>query len=149
MDYIIREAKTEDYPYILELIFEFADFQKAPEKVQMTADKMIEQKKYFNCLIATNIDGKIIGYTNYSIIYYSWVGKSIYLDDLYVNPAFRGKGVGSKLMNEVFNIARKEKCNRVRWQVSKWNVTAIQFYKKIGAKIDDVEINCDYTLHDK
>ena len=109
---------------------------------------MIEQRDYINCLVAADNNGKIIGYTNYSIIYYSWVGKSIYLDDLYVMPSHRGYGIGSKLMNEVFIIATKEKCNRVRWQVSKWNTNAIEFYKKLGAVIDDVEINCDHIIYD-
>jgi diamine N-acetyltransferase len=51
-------------------------------------------------------------------------------------------------MNKVFEIAKKEKCNRVRWQVSKWNSEAIEFYKKIGAKIDDTEMNCDMIFCD-
>ena len=59
----------------------------------------------------------------------------------------RGYGIGSKLMNEVFSIADKEKCTRVRWQVSKWNQNAIDFYKSKGADIDDVEINCDLVLN--
>ena len=107
---------------------------------------MIEQEDYFNCYIARDERNEILGYANYSIIYYSWVGKSIYLDDVYVKPAFRGKGIGTMLMNKVFDIAKEEKCNRVRWQVSKWNSSAIEFYKKIGALIDDAEMNCDLVL---
>jgi diamine N-acetyltransferase len=113
MDYNIRKATPEDYKYIFELVNEFSRFQKMPEKVTISVDQMIEQKDHFNCLVAENNKGMIIGYTNYSIIYFSWVGKSIYLDDLYVKPSFRGNGIGIKLMNEVFNIAKKEKCNRV------------------------------------
>jgi len=146
MNNSIRKATITDFKHIHKLIIEFARFQKTPEKVNITVDKMVEQNDHFNCLVVEDDKGKIIGYTNYSIIYYSWVGKSIYLDDLYVKPAFRGNGLGSRMMNAVFDIARKEKCNRVCWQVSKWNTTTIEFYKKIGAEIDDVEMNCDIEV---
>ena len=49
-------------------------------------------------------------------------------------------------MKKVLDKAKKEKCNRVRWQVSKWNSSAIEFYKKIGAIVDDTELNCDLIL---
>ena len=143
----IRKATIEDCKHVYELIKEFAGFQKTPEKVKITVDNMIKQNDYFNCLVAEDDKEMIVGYTNYSIIYYSWVGKSIYLDDLYVKPSHRGNGIGSKLMQEVFKIARREKCNRVRWQVSGWNKNAIEFYKRIGAEIDDIEKNCDLILN--
>ena len=149
MQYKIRKAGIKDFKNIHRLIQEFAEFQKSPEKVKITIDKMIEQKDHFNCLVVEDEQGEILGYSNYSIVYYSWVGKSIYLDDLYVKSSFRSIGIGSLLMNEVFNIGRKEKCNRVRWQVSKWNANAIAFYKKIGAVIDDIEINCDLLLDEE
>ena len=146
MDIKIEKAKTSDFKFIHALINEFSDFQNSRDRVSVTVDMMIEQKSFFNCYIARDPLDQIIGYTNYSIIYYSWVGKSIYLDDLYVIPSFRGKGIGKMLMNKVFDIAKNEKCNRVRWQVSKWNSKAIEFYGKIGAYIDDTELNCDLIL---
>ena len=60
---------------------------------------MIDQQVHFNGFVRENDDNEIIGYANYSIIYYSWLGKSIYLDDIYVKPSCRGKGIGSELMN--------------------------------------------------
>ena len=143
MDIKIEKAEAIDFKYVHALIQEFSEFQNSRDKVKITLDMMFEQKDYFNGFVARDPNNRIIGYTNYSIIYYSWVGKSIYLDDLYVKPSFRGKGIGKKLMNKVFEIAKKENCNRVRWQVSKWNTSAIEFYKKIGAFIDDTEMNCD------
>ena len=143
MDIKIEKAHTSDFKFIHGLILEFSDFQNSRHRVSITVDQMIEQNDFINCYVARDPNNQIIGYTNYSIIYYSWVGKSLYLDDLYVIPSFRGKGIGKILMNKVFDIARKEKCNRVRWQVSRWNSKAIEFYKKIGARIDDTELNCD------
>jgi diamine N-acetyltransferase len=148
MDIIIEKAQKSDFKLIHSLIHEFSDFQNASYRVSVTVDLMMEQQDFFNCYVARDPLREIIGYTSYSIIYYSWVGKSLYLDDLYVRPSFRGKGIGKKLMNKVFEIAKKEKCNRVRWQVSKWNSKAIEFYKKIGARIDDTELNCDLIFSD-
>ncbi|MGD9328991.1 MAG: GNAT family N-acetyltransferase [Cyclobacteriaceae bacterium] len=146
MDIKIEKARTNDFKVIHALICEFSDFQNSRNRVSVTIEMMMEQKDFFNCYVARNSHREIIGYTSYSIIYYSWVGKSLYLDDLYVRPSFRGRGIGKKLMNTVFDIAKKEKCNRVRWQVSKWNSEAIKFYKKIGARIDDTELNCDLII---
>lgn len=59
---------------------------------------------------------------------------------------YRGNGLGSKLIVEVIEMAKRENCNKVKWQVSKWNQQAIEFYKSKWAEIDDVEINCELIL---
>ena len=146
MDIKIEKAEPRDFKYIHSLIHEFSDFQNSRDRVSVTVNMMVEQKDFINCYIARDHLNQIIGYTNYSIIYYSWVGKSIYLDDIYVKPAYRGKGIGFSMMNKVFEVAKKEDCNRVRWQVSKWNTSAIEFYQKIGAEVDDMEMNCDLLI---
>jgi len=147
MNIIIRKATISDYAAIHKLIKEFSIFQKTPEKIKITLEEMIAQKDYINCYVAVNEDDDVIGYTSYSLVYYSWVGKSIYLDDVFVTEAFRGNQVGFRLMQTVFDIAKKEKCNRVRWQVSRWNTHAMKFYKKLGALIDYVELNCDLIIN--
>ena len=147
MNISIREAVINDFESIRNLITEFSIFQKTPEKVKITLEEMIVQKDYINCYVAVTEDNDVIGYTSYSMVYYSWVGKSIYLDDVYVTEAFRGNQVGFRLMQTVFDIAKKEKCNRVRWQVSRWNTHAMEFYKKLGALIDDVELNYDLIIN--
>ncbi len=65
------------------------------------------------------------------------------MDDLYIKEQYRGKGIGTLLINTVIKHAEKEKCDRLRWQVSEWNKPAISFYKSLGAKIDETEKNCD------
>ena len=69
------------------------------------------------------------------------------MDDLYVKEDYRGIGLGKALLDGVIDFAKKEACNKVRWQVSNWNTHAQEFYKKMGAQIDDVEINCDLVLN--
>jgi diamine N-acetyltransferase len=65
---------------------------------------------------------------------------------LYITTASREKGIGTQLLNTIIQLAKNEQCKKVRWQVSGWNTNAISFYKKMGAIIDDTEINCDLPL---
>jgi diamine N-acetyltransferase len=143
---IIRKATREDFPTILSLIKEFAIFQKTPGKVTISLAQMVKEKDYFKCLVAETGDGELVGFASYFFAYYSWSGKAIYLDDLYVKEAFRKKAVGSQLLDAIINIAKEEQCKKVRWQVSGWNLNAIEFYKSMGAVIDDTEINCDFMI---
>lgn len=145
MSVIIRKATENDFGAIYGLIKQFAEFIKTPEKVSITVEQMIRDKDYFQSLVAV-VDNTIIGFATYFFTYYSWTGKALYLDDLYVLEKHRGQKIGTLLMDSIFEIARKENCTKVRWQVSNWNTKAIEFYKKRGAVIDDVEINCDMKL---
>ena len=141
----IRQAIPGDFDQVYLLIKEFATFIKTPEKVTTTPSQMVEDKNHFNCFVALDKD-KIVGFATYFICYYSWTGKAMYLDDLYVLENYRGLGIGNKLLDKVIETAKNEDCKKVRWQVSKWNHKAIAFYKSKGAVIDDVEINCDLKL---
>jgi GNAT superfamily N-acetyltransferase len=147
MEIIIRPSTPQDFPTIHSLFLEFASFQKTPEKVKITVEQMQEDKDLFNCLVAEGTEGKIIGFATWFFAYYSWTGKAIYLDDLYVQDAFRKEGIGGRLLKAVIDLAKIEKCTKVRWLVSKWNTNAIEFYsKKMGAIITDTESCCDLTL---
>ena len=144
MNYSIRPAVEADFPAILEIIKALAHFEKAPEKVTNTVEQMKAEKDYFGCLVATNETGEVIAISLYFFAYYTWVGKSLYLDDLYVLEPYRRQGIALALLNELFEVARKGNCNRMRLQVLNWNKNAIQLYKKIGATIDDEWLNCDF-----
>lgn len=145
MPVTIRRAGAEDFPQILTLIREFSRFQGTPEKVTVTAEQMQEDKDLFQCFLAEE-DGEVVGFASFFFAYYSWTGKALYLDDLYVREAFRKRGTGKRLLQSVMELARQERCSKVRWQVSKWNTNAIDFYKSMGATIDEVEINCDLVI---
>ncbi len=141
----IRKIAAEDYPAVHQLILEFAIFIRTPEKVTITVEQMIAERESFNCLVA-EADGRIIGFATFFPAYYSWTGKAIYLDDLYVPEAYRGRQVGARLLEAVIGIGRESGCKKVRWQVSRWNERAIDFYRKRGAVVDDTEMNCDLFL---
>ena len=76
-------------------------------------------------------------------MYYTWVGKSLYLDDLYVKEAYSGQKIGSALLDKVIQFGKDNNCKRIRWQVLEWNKPAIDFYKKLGADLDGEWLNCD------
>jgi ribosomal protein S18 acetylase RimI-like enzyme len=143
MQITIRQATEDDFAAILSLTKELADFQKTPERVTNTVEQMNAEKAYFSCFVAQTADQEIVGMASYFFAYYSWVGKSLYLDDLYVKQSCRGQKVGSRLLEQIFDVARKENCKRVRWLVSSWNTAAIDLYRKCGATIYADEFTCD------
>ena len=146
MNCTIRKAAPADFEAIFFLIKEFALFQQTADKVSITLEQMHADKNLFQCFVATTSDGKIIGFATFFFAYYSWSGKALNLDDLYVTQQFRKQGIGKMLLDKVIALAKKEDCKKLRWQVSGWNTNAISFYKKIGAYIDGADINCDLYL---
>ncbi len=142
----IRTVEETDFAQLIELFKEFAAFEKLPDKMVNSIDRLLKEKEYFNCFVAETQDKKIIGFASYFFSYYTWIGKSIYLDDLYVKPEYRANGIGTRLINQVIEFAKSTQCHKLRWQVSEWNKPAIHFYKKMGATIDNVEMNCDLIL---
>lgn len=146
MNIHIRPAVEADFPEIIALFHEFALFEKLPEKMTNSVAQMQLEKEFFHAFVALSPDGRLAGYVTYSFGYYTWIGKSLYMDDLYVRPSFRGQGIGKQLMQEVITLGKSEGCRKLRWQVSQWNEPAIAFYKKAGAQIDNTEQNCDLLL---
>lgn len=146
MTVTIRKIEERDFFVLISLFKEFALFEKLPEKMTNSVEQMLREKEYLTGFVAVNDADEILGYATYFFGYYTWIGKSLYMDDLYVRPAFRGAGVGTKLINEVIAFAKAENCKKLRWQVSEWNQPAIDFYKSLGANVDAVESNCDLVF---
>ena len=144
---IIREIESGDFSSLIELFAEFAHFEKLPERMVNSVERMQNEKDWLNGFVAVDDMGRICGYATWFFAYYTWYGKSMYMDDLYVRPELRGNGIGTKLINSVIDKAKETNCRKLRWQVSGWNETAIDFYKNIGASVDPVESNCDLILN--
>lgn len=140
----IRKAEEADFPAILEMIKGLALFEKAPEKVTNSVEQMQEEKDLFRCVVAETKTGEIVGMALWFYAYYTWVGKSLYLDDLFVKESHRKNKIGTLLLNYIMEVARNENCKRVRWQVLNWNTNAIELYRKAGAVIDGEWLNCDF-----
>ena len=143
IQYKIRKATENDFSAILGLIKELALFEKAPEKVTNTLVQMMDEQDYFKALVAEKDDGEIVGFALFYFVYYTWVGKSLYLDDLYIKEKYRGHKIGTALLDKVIAFGKENNCKRIRWQVLDWNKPAIDFYKKLGANLDGEWINCD------
>lgn len=143
MAVIIRKGDEKDFPALMGLINELASFEKVPGAVKNSIEQMREEKDAFDFFVAEE-DGKILGTAVYYFAYSTWVGKSLYLDDLYVKEGLRGRKIGTMLLGKVFELAKKEKCKRLRWQVLDWNKDAIAFYTKRGAAISKEWLNCDF-----
>jgi GNAT superfamily N-acetyltransferase len=105
---------------------------------------MKDEKAFFHCLLAETEEHEPVAIALYFFAYYTWVGKSLYLDDLYVKENYRQQGIATQLLRAVFDVARNENCHRVRWQVLNWNENALSLYRKGGATIDTQWLNCDF-----
>jgi len=143
MSFTIRLATELDFEQVHALNLKFSHFIKKPEKFRISLTDMLAEKEHFEIIVAENDEGNIVGFAATFIAWYSWIGKSLYLDDLFVVKRSRGKGIGGKLIDAVFELAKAKGCKKVKWQVSKWNNNAIDFYKRKGADIDGTEINCE------
>lgn len=143
----VREATEADFPRLVELFMEFATFENLQHRMSNSVEQMKAEKEHFNGFVAADSDGQIVGYATCFFTYYTFSGKAMYMDDLYITPAYRGIGLGTLLINRVIEKARETHCNKLRWQVSEWNHAAQGFYKQLGAEIDEVERNCNLDLN--
>lgn len=146
MTIAIRKAEEADFPQLIDLFNEFAAFQKTPDRMTNTVAQMQQEKEFFQGFVAVDAEGKIIGYVAWFFTFHTWVGKSIYMDDLYVTHAYRKQGLGQRLLDAVIAVGKEANCNRLRWLVSDWNTNAQAFYQKIGAELDHTEMHCELKL---
>ena len=139
-DFIIRECTHEDMGLVLSFIRELAVYEKMIDQVVVTEDLLYDQllvKKLSACVLAFE-DNVPVGFALYFFNFSTFLGKNgLYLEDLFVRPAFRGKGYGKKLLFHLADIAKQRNCGRMEWSVLNWNTPAIDFYKSIGAKAMD------------
>ncbi|MGL5913633.1 MAG: GNAT family N-acetyltransferase [Bacteroidales bacterium] len=141
----IRRINEHDFEALVQLIKELAEFEQKTAQMQNSTDRMQQEKNHIHGFVATD-NGKIIAYAVFCRVYYTFSGKAIYLEDIYVQPAYRGTGIGSQLINKVIDLAKAEACHKVRWQVSEWNAKAIEFYKTLGVTIADGQRDCHLYL---
>ena len=141
MSTVIRRATAEDAGQILKFIQALAAFERAPDAVEATEDGLIRDgfgpNPFFQCLIADS-DGQPAGFALYFFNYSTWVGRpGVYVEDLFVLPEFRRKGIGRALLKRVAAITMEYGCQRMQWEVLDWNTPAIDFYRELGAEFLD------------
>lgn len=138
----IRTAGEEDIPVILELVKELAEYERLSHKVTATPDHFREfgfgAEKHFRAIIAdydTEEHQGVAGFALFFFTFSTFLGQpTLYLEDLFVKPQYRGNGIGLALLKELAKIAVQKKCGRMEWSVLDWNKPAIKFYEALGAR---------------
>ena len=137
----IEAARPDDVPLLLDMIRELAEYEKAAAEVVATqaelADGLFGQRPGADALVA-RLAGEAVGFALYFTNFSTWLGRrGLYLEDLYVRPAARGRGVGRALLATLSQLAIERGCRRLEWWVLDWNEPAISFYRSLGAEAMD------------
>ena len=145
MQITIRKGKKKDVPAMLELVRELAIYEKAEHEVSNTEARMLREgfgkNSVFGAFVA-EVGHKIVGISIYYFRYSTWKGKRLYLEDIVVNEAMRGHGIGNLLFEKTIEKAKETDCTGMMWQVLDWNEPAINFYKKYETRFDEGWVNC-------
>ncbi len=134
----IRRAGKRDVPEILRLIRALADYEKLSRDAVVTATRLrntlFGRRPAAEVLLAQN-GKRTVGFALFFQNYSTFLGKpGIYLEDLFVEPELRGRGIGKALLAAVAKIAVRRKCGRLEWAVLDWNTPSIEFYRSFGAR---------------
>lgn len=146
----IREAESGDAALIYNFIMEMAEYEKELEEVDTSIEKIentICKKQFAEGLIG-EFEGIPVAYAVFFHSYSTYLGKpSIYLEDLYVKPEYRGKGFGKTILGFLAKLSLDRDCGRFDWSCLDWNEPSIKFYKSLGAEA--LENRTIYRLHGK
>ncbi|WP_097002210.1 GNAT family N-acetyltransferase [Lacrimispora amygdalina] len=140
MELTFRYAEESDTPLILEFIKALAEYEKMLDEVVATEELLknwlFDQKKA-EVLFAL-ADGKEVGFALFFHNFSTFLGRAgIYLEDLFVRPEYRGKGIGKAMFHKLGAIARERGCGRLEWWCLDWNQPSIDFYRSMGAESMD------------
>ena len=139
LDVEVRDATIADVPVLMSFIRSMAAFEKLP--LSATEDSLraalFGDAPAARTLLAF-VDGQAVAYVIYFFSFSTMLGRrGLWLEDLFIDPAFRGKGIGHALMACLADIAIQHECGRFEWTVLDWNDKAIGFYQRLGAQILD------------
>lgn len=135
----IRPAEEKDCALILDFIRQLAEYEKLLHEVKATVDDV--RRELFGELPSAHA---LIAYENavpvgFALYFYNFstflTRRGLYLEDIFVAPAYRGRGYGKALMRHLAKLAVEQKCGRFEWVVLEWNKPAIGFYEKVGAQV--------------
>lgn len=132
----IRPAGEDETGIVLEYIRRIARFEKLEHQVETTEELLYDAlfvKKYAEVVLAI-LDGKPIGFALFFHNFSTFVGRpGLYLEDLYIDEEYRGKGYGKKVFLHLVSLAKERNCGRMEWTALNWNRNAIDFYHSLGA----------------
>jgi GNAT superfamily N-acetyltransferase len=143
---LLRPGTVEDVPLVLALIRELATYEREPDAAVATEADLLRDgfgpTPLFRTLIA-EVDGAPVGFALFFLAYSTWRGRpTLFLEDLFVRPSARGKGVGRAFMQALAREALSLGCARFWWQVLDWNTPSIRFYESLGAEVVKQWLTC-------
>ena len=133
----IRPIRPDDVPAVVGLVRELAEYEKAGHEVRLTEEQLSaslfgESPKLFGHV--AELDGAVVGMALWFLNFSTWRGThGIYLEDLYVQPAHRGTGLGRELLRSLAELCVERGYSRLEWWVLDWNTPSIEFYRAAGA----------------
>ena len=135
---IVRRAREEDVAALVAMIHDLAAYEREPDAVEVDDTLLTEALAAPHPVVFANVaelDGVVVGMTIYFRNFSTWTGRlGIYLEDFYVQPASRGRGIGRALFAALAEEARAHGYARIDWSVLDWNETALRFYRSLGAR---------------
>jgi ribosomal protein S18 acetylase RimI-like enzyme len=145
----IRKAKEADVATIIELMRDFAEYEKLLDYFEATADKLFDamfgERSFVQGLIAEK-ESEAIGYAIFYPNYATFRGqRGVYLEDIYISPSYQGQGIGEAMIRHIATIAKEQGCERIDFQVLEWNMPAIGFYERLGAVRNETERHFKFT----
>ena len=148
----IVAAQASDVPIILEMIKALAEYEQLTHEVVATEDDLRQSlfgPRPAGEVVLAYAGDTPIGFALFFHNFSTFLGRhGLYLEDLFVVPEWRGKGVGKQLLAHVASIAESRKCGRLEWAVLDWNESAIAFYRRMGAHVLDEWRLCRLTGHE-
>ena len=138
IEVLIEAATVDDVPLLLSLIRGLAEYERMSDEVLATdtrlRDTLFGSRPCAEAVIAW-VDGEAVGFALWFHNYSTFLAQpGLYLEDLFVLPEWRGRGVGLALLRHLARIAIERDCGRMEWSVLNWNEPAIGFYRRIGAR---------------
>ncbi|KAM4748477.1 thialysine N-epsilon-acetyltransferase-like [Rhinophrynus dorsalis] len=145
MAFTLRPAEPGDCPHIMTMIRELAEYEKITHFIKLTEEVLYRDgfgdTPWFRCIVAelpeeerSETGPPFAGYILFANSYSSWTGRTLHLEDIYVSPKFRGRGLGKQLMRKLAQEGLKSGCSQIHLSVLKWNTPAIQLYRSLGAE---------------
>jgi GNAT superfamily N-acetyltransferase len=137
--FTLRGAEPRDLPAIVGLIGELAEFENLAHLMRATPDALhphlFGERPLAEALVA-EVDGRVVAFALFFTNFSTFLARpGLYLEDLYVQPAQRSRGIGRALLARLAGLARERGCGRFEWSVLDWNENAIRFYESMGATV--------------
>jgi GNAT superfamily N-acetyltransferase len=138
MTFILRPTAPADVPVLHRLMRDFATFEKLDHRFKITEAELhaalFGAKPVLESMLA-EFDGVTVGFALWYLTFGTFSGRySLFVEDIYIDPAHRGRGIGLALFRHMARIALERRCIDMTWNVLDWNTPAIEFYRRIGAK---------------